>query len=91
MSWQKIILTNSQVTQGHLERFLKESLSIMVKSGNTDIASPLMGEPDMDNDNIVNVYFHSEIIPLWADLLSEYSLISCDPPSEPVTPFFKGK
>ena len=91
MLWQKITLTNRQVAQGHLERFLKESLSVKLKSGNLDIPSPLMGEPDMENNNVTNIYFSPEIVPFWSELLSEYSSIPCDPPDEPVTPFIKGK
>jgi hypothetical protein len=91
MLWQKITLTNRQVAQGHLERFLKESLSIKLKSGNPGIPSPLMGEPDMENNNTINIYFSPEIVPFWTKLLSEYSSTPCDPPDEPVTPFITGK
>ena len=82
MSWQKISLTRSQIAFGQLENIFKKCLPIMVASGKLHLPFPLMGNPDENEEHIINVYFSPEIVPFWTEILSEYGAVPCDAPVE---------
>ena len=83
MSWQKIY-----VNSDGSNFILSKTLHVMVESGNHKLPPPLMSE--MDEKNMTTIYFPPESVAFWAEILSEFSPISCDSPDEPVEPMIKG-
>lgn len=84
MTWKRVVLTNRQVKEGHLDRMLQQWPRLVVASGNPKLPSPMMG--DRQKDGTTAVYFPPETSPAWDDFLTQYDATPCGPPAERVTP-----
>jgi hypothetical protein len=87
MTWKKVILTRDQVKQGHLDRIREAWMPLMLKSGNSNLVPPSMGEAS--RDGITNIYFSPETSPFWDEITSKYGAVSCETPAEHLTPMVR--
>src|SRR5919112_4916224 len=92
MNWRKITLSNDQVQMGAIwnvqntfvERYLAHNLPkgvVLLENYNANVFDPVMTH---------EYYFSPDAIPLFEDLIRQYSNEPCDEPDPAHTKFYLG-